>query len=139
MIARIVKIIALVQVLGGLSCFAGGLRLHYIKNKLIADYILTNSEVSRLMVYIWASCVVSFLLAYGLYNLKEWSRKLLLVFISFGLLNALIHLSPEITSIVTPYLPGHKTVELLKTTLLVSVDIALVVFFTRPEIRKLFR
>jgi len=139
MITRIIKIVALVQILGGASCFAGGVRLHYIKNKLIADYILTNSQVGGLAVYIWASCLISFLLAYGLYNLKEWSRILLLAFISFGLLNALVHLVPEISSFVTPYLPNRMLVEFLKTTLLVSVDIMLFVFFTRPKIINLFR
>jgi len=138
-LTRIIKITAFVQILGGISCFAGGVRLHYIGNKLITDYMLTNFQLSRLTIYVWISCVISFLLAYGLYNLKEWSRKLLLALISFGLLNALIHLSPELSSIVTPYLPNHRAVELLKTTLLLSVDIILVVFFTRPKIKKLFR
>lgn len=135
---RIIKIVAVVQFLGGAACFAGGVRLYFLRDKLISDGILTGSQISKLTIYIWASCLISFLLAYGAYNLREWSRKLLLAFIIFGWLNSLVHLSPDISSFVTPYLPGHMPVEVFKMALLAVADGFLVFFFTRPKIKKLY-
>lgn len=137
-ILRITRIVAVVQFLGGSGCLAGGIALYSMQNKLITDGLLTNSQIDKLTVYIWLSCLISFLLTYGLYNLREWSRKLLLLFIAFGWVNALIPLCPELSSFVTPYLPSYLPTEVYKKALLAVIDGFLIFFFTRFKIKKSF-
>lgn len=126
---KIIKIVAIIQVLAGISCLVGG----------ISYSMLTHSRLDRLTIYIWISCLISFLLAYGLYNLREWSRKSLLLFIVFGWVNQFLHLSPNLSSFVTPHLPNPILAETIKVTLLGIIDAFLIFFFTRPNIKKLFK
>jgi len=140
-IYKLVKIVVVAEILGGVACFLGGIRLQQTTDKLIKDGILTVSNINKLTIYIWLSCLISFLLAYGLYNLRHWARKLLLIFAAFGVLNVLIQVTPNISSFIVPYLPNPsgRQVESLKTLIFIAMDCLLVIFFINPKVKKEFR
>jgi hypothetical protein len=139
-ILRLIKVIIALEIIGGVSCFAGGLALHDLKDKIIKEGVLTYNQFARLGIYIWFSCILSFILAYGLYNLRKWSVKLILLFAIFGLLNEIVRVFPNISTSFTPYLPAViiPYAENIKKILLISVDILIIYFFTRSRVREVF-
>lgn len=140
-ILRIVRIIAMLELLGGIACFLGALAIQSnFSVKLIHDGLLTPASLERLRIYIWISTAISVLLAYGLLHFKNWARNTLIIFAVFGLVNVKSLFSPTIFTAFIPFLPaGLKTsLEMTKAFLFISMDFFLIYFFTRKDVRQLF-
>lgn len=139
-ILRIIKFFGGLEILGGISCFLGAIALYNMQTAIINDDVLTNYQLNRLTIYIWLSCAISFMLAFGLFNLHEWSRKLLLAFAAFGLFNMAVRVFPNISSFITPYLPSIKNISLesIKTFIFATLDCFIIYFFTRPKVKVQF-
>jgi len=132
LIRTAIKIIAGLELLGGIVCLFGGVSLLRSRPKIISVGQSDLGQLNRLAVYIWLSCAVSFILVIGLIRRKEWARKLLLIFAAFGLANTFLKIFPFLSDLFAPRLGrGYSWPFII-------LDILLLYFFSRQEVKKEF-
>lgn len=137
-----VRFVGALQVFGGTVCCIGLFLLYNNGGQeIVASGIATNEQLQGLVIYYWISCAISFILALGLFKRKEWARKLLLMFVSFGLLNGFIKIFPSLFIPVAAYVPSgnYLCLAILKNIIFVLIDCGLLIFFMQPNVKKYFK
>lgn len=128
-----VTVLAILHVIGALVSFAVGIAVVWLGHQISFESIFGSIFLAAYATYAVIPGIMFLLLAYGLWNGKDWAWSLLRFFLLLGLLVGGISLA-----LVLPFFAGVSFFDYAEVVIEIPINLIILYYITRPHVKAFF-